>query len=601
MKKLSYLFLTALIALCSCDLEESPITETDKDAVFGSADGLKAYSLSLYDNLPTADGVQQSDVSLTDFFSRTSIDVFIMKGAYNESNATSWSWTALRNINYFIVNCENSSLDKSVIENYLGIGRFFRAYFYFDKVKTYGDVPWIDRPLQPEDEELYAPRDSRELVMENVWNDLKYAQEHISQAKENTCTYVTKWAAYALASRIALFEGTYRKYHNLNLATSAETWLQRAAESAKYLMDNGGYSLYTADGEKSYRNLFTSDAPKAAEIIMCVASSAALNMYHQANWQWNVASYGVCPNFVRTFVNTYLMKDGTPYTDKTGYENDDFYTEFQDRDARMSASMRYPGYVREGAVALPDFQSFARIGYHPMKLSVDSKAGDLTKLNTNSMPLFRYAEVLLNYAEAKAELGQLSDDDWNKTIGALRQRAGVVGSKPSKVDSYFQQNYFPSISDINILEVRRERGIELCFEGRRWDDIRRWKAGHLLLNRWTGMHITEINKALDVDRNGTPDVIYYTSNEGLEQAKAAIDWDKYKATCAAVPVTTDLTATGGVQLVPVGNGYDLAWDCSEDAKRVFADKQYLYPIPAMVITRNPNISQNPGWENGASN
>ena len=145
MKKLSYLFLTALIALCSCDLEESPITETDKDAVFGSADGLKAYSLSLYDNLPTADGVQQSDVSLTDFFSRTSIDVFIMKGAYNESNATSWSWTALRNINYFIVNCENSSLDKSVIENYLGIGRFFRAYFYFDKVKTYGDVPWIDR------------------------------------------------------------------------------------------------------------------------------------------------------------------------------------------------------------------------------------------------------------------------------------------------------------------------------------------------------------------------------------------------------------------------------------------------------------------------
>ena len=157
MKKLSYLFLTALIALCSCDLEESPITETDKDAVFGSADGLKAYSLSLYDNLPTADGVQQSDVSLTDFFSRTSIDVFIMKGAYNESNATSWSWTALRNINYFIVNCENSSLDKSVIENYLGIGRFFRAYFYFDKVKTYGDVPWIDRPLQPEDEELYAP------------------------------------------------------------------------------------------------------------------------------------------------------------------------------------------------------------------------------------------------------------------------------------------------------------------------------------------------------------------------------------------------------------------------------------------------------------
>ena len=94
----------------------------------------------------------------------------------------------------------------------------------------------------------------------------------------------------------------------------------------------------------------------------------------------------------------------------------------------------------------------------------------------------RYAEILLNYAEAKAELGTLTDEDWAKTIGALRARAGITGgtdetgtltTKPVKAEPYIKA-YYPGVTDPAILEVRRERGIELCLEGFRFDDLKRW-------------------------------------------------------------------------------------------------------------------------------
>jgi hypothetical protein len=604
MKNILYYMLGAsLLMLSACSLDEDPQTSLGKDAVFNSDGGLQAYSYSFYDGLPTANSIQQSESSLVDYFATSSISGFIHKGAFNESNETSWSWSTLRNINYFIVNCEKSTVKESVKNNYLGLARFFRAYFYYDKVKRYGDVPWIDKPLDVDDPELYAARDSREKVMENVYADLQFAEQNITQAKESTCTLVTKWVAYALASRVALFEGTYRKYHNLSLATSAATWLQRAAESAQYIMTNGGYSLYTTSDGTAYRQLFTSDNPKTAEIMLAVCSSASLNVYHMANWQWNVSTYGNCPNFIRTYVNTYLMLDGTPYTNKSGYETEDFYEECQNRDYRLSASMRTPGYKREGSLALPDFAGYARIGYHPMKFCVDSKAGDATSNNTNALPLFRYAEVLLNYAEAKAELGTLTDDDWAKTIGLLRARGGITAglkTKPTTIDPYMKANYFPTVTDPSIMEIRRERAVELCFEGFRFDDIRRWDCGKLLLMPWKGMYIAALNKALDVDHNGTPDVIYYTDAAGLTSAKAGIDWNTYKSTCATVKVTTDLTASG-VQVIPQGDGYYLAWDSQENALRVFGKKQYLYPIPSLVMVKNPNITQNAGWENGSSN
>lgn len=599
-----FMCLLSLFILGSCDLNEEPITEVGKDAIFSSEKGLQTYVYSFYNMLPTGTELHYLESTLVDYGATNSINNYVNLNAYSETTGSGWSWSALRNVNYFIANCTNENMEEKVRNNYIGIARFFRAYFYFDMVKTFGDVPWIDKPLDSDDEALYNPRDSRELVMENVYADLQFACNNITVTSDATTSMVTKWVAYALAARVSLFEGTYRKYHQLSLATSADTWLKRAVDNSAYIMNNSGKKLYTAAGvATSYRALFTTDNPLSDEILMAVCSSAELSVYHDANWKWTSPTYGTRMNLIRPFINTYLQVDGTPYTSKAGWESEDFYQECQNRDYRLSQTIRTPGYKREGNLALPEFGGYARLGYQPIKLCVDGTNGDTKALNTNALSLFRYAEILLNYAEAKAELNTLTDEDWAKTVGALRKRAGITGglaTKPAVVDQYLQATYFPSVSDPVILEIRRERAVELILEGFRFDDLRRWKCGGLLKMSWAGMYIPSVNTALDMDRNGTPDVIYYTTTAGLEAAKATIDWNKYKATCATVLVSSD-PASSNIQIVKSGSGYYLTWNTQNDNKKVWGEKQYLYPIPSLVMVKNPKIEQNPGWEDGAAN
>ena len=610
MKRLSYIsILFSLLYLASCDLYEEPKATVSKDAIFSSEAGLQTYVYSFYNNmLPDGSDANQVEVNLVDFGAINSLPDFQMRNAYSETNSSGWSWGDLRNVNYFIVNCNNSEVSESVNNHYLGIARFFRAYFYYDKVRRFGDVPWIDKPLDVDDEQLYAPRDSRELVMEKVFEDLEFACNHITTTTDATGSNVTKWVAYAFASRVCLFEGTFRKYHQLNLATSANTWLERAADKASYLMTHSGKKIYTGAGtSKSYRALFASDDPVTDEVLMAVCSSAELGVLHHANWKWTSPTYGNRFSFTRTFINTFLQTDGTPYTTRKGWEKEIFYDECQNRDARLSQIIRTPGYTRDGTFVSPDFMGYSRTGYQPIKFCLDDPKYDNAALNTNAIPLFRYAEVLLNYAEAKAELGSLTDEDWAQTIGAIRSRAGITGglsSKPTSIDTYFQSIYFPSISDPVLLEIRRERAIELCLEGFRFNDIRRWKAGYLLNISWDGMYVPKLNVPMDLDQNGTYDVIFYDTNENLEAAKAALNWDVVGKTCAPIQVVGDTNLLQRIKEVETGNpsaGYYLTWDTPNDYKRVFGDKQYLYPIPSLVMVKNPNITQNKGWEDGASN
>jgi len=559
--------------------------------------------------LPSGSELNQIEVDLVDFGAINSINSYITLNAYSEEVSSGWDWDDLRNVNYFIENCIDESIDESVRNNYIGIARFFRAYFYYEKVRKFGDVPWIAQTLNIDDEELYAARDSRELVMENIFEDLEFACKNITTTEDATGSLVTKWVAYALAARVALFEGTYRKYHTLNLSTSAETWLQRVVTMSEYLMANSGKEIYTGEGtKKSYRALFTSDNTITDEVFMAVCSSQELGMLHNANWKWTSPTYGNRFSMTRPFINTYLQLDGTPFTNKTGWETEDFYTECQNRDYRLAQTIRTPGYTRNGVATSPDFSGYSFTGYQPIKLCLDGTSYDNAALNTNALPLFRYAEVLLNYAEAKAELGTLTDADWAETIGELRSRAGITGgisTKPTTVDSYFQSFYFPNISDPVILEIRRERGIELCLEGFRFDDLRRWNSGDLLLKSWYGMYIPELNVPMDLDKDGTYDVIFYTSDEGLAVAKTLTgDWNTAKSTCATVYVEEGNGNSSQLQLVEKvdgAEGYFLTWDKPNDDRRVWGDKQYLYPIPATVMVKNSNITQNTGWEDGASN
>jgi hypothetical protein len=172
-------WLLLLGSINGCDLNEMPQATASKQAIFESKSGLELYSNSFYELLPTPyDGVFQIDDN-SDIVARVGVDRRFMPNSLTPVTSSGWSkddWKGLRNINYFIENCEKSSVAEK--NHYLGLARFFRAYFYFTKVKRFGDVPWIDRPIDVNDDAtLYGPRTDRFEVMDHVLADLNYAVE----------------------------------------------------------------------------------------------------------------------------------------------------------------------------------------------------------------------------------------------------------------------------------------------------------------------------------------------------------------------------------------------------------------------------------------
>ena len=174
-------------------------------------------------------------------------------------------------------------------------------------------MPWISKPLDVTDPILYGGRDSRTLVMDSIMVDIDYACNNIKSTSDATRSLVTKYVAYALKSRICLFEGTFRKYHTeLNLQNTASTWLTNASVAAKKVMDEGGYSIYTTGGAgKSYRTVFTNPLP-VGEVMLASICDLTLSVLNDANWYWTSGTYGDKASFTRTFINTYLNLDGTP-------------------------------------------------------------------------------------------------------------------------------------------------------------------------------------------------------------------------------------------------------------------------------------------------
>jgi len=353
--KIYFLLLAAAVAVTGCtkNLEQAPQSTATRDAVFGSADGLQLYANSFYNILPAigSDGnsVYKVDANLSDFGARNGVPDYIRTGVWNSRQSTGWSWGNLRSLNYFIANCTNPAVAKPVRENYIGLARFFRAYFYYTMVQKFGNVPWISKPLAVTDSALlYAPRDPRTLVMDSVLADLNYAISHITLLTDNTRSQITKWVAYGLKSRICLFEGTFRRYQtSYGLTATAAQWLQDAASASKAVMDSAGMSLNTSNGtDLSYRTLFINATPVTNEVMLSDVTSSALAVVNDANWWYTSATYGVRFSFTRTFVNTYLNIDGTPFTSIPGYDTLPFNKETLNRDKRLQQTIRTPGYTR---------------------------------------------------------------------------------------------------------------------------------------------------------------------------------------------------------------------------------------------------------------
>lgn len=571
------------IMFSACDMTAVPEHVPDNEAVFGTESGLESYTSGFYDQLPSAYVITRDPIS--DYGAREDVDDFLRPGVYGPSNTGGWNWGQLREINYFLDNNTRENISEDVRNHYNGIARFFRAFFYFQKVKRYGDVPWIDTALDIDDDKLYEGRDARSEVMNNVLDDINYAIDNIQTEQDDSRTRITKDVAYALKSRIALFEGTYRKYHpELGLEDTADEWLQEAASAAQQVMNRGNFSLYQGDPDTYYEELFKTDEPNSAEDILIVRYDEESDLTHDANWYYTSATYGVRLNLIRQFIHTYLDIDGTAYTDNTNYDEALLWEEVQGRDNRLKQTIRTPGYTRiEGSATVeeaPKF-SYTQTGYQPHKWVVDDKSYDAFSLSTQSVAIFRYAEVLLNYAEAKAELGTITDEDWRNTIGALRSRAGITGgtnSLPTAVDPYLQSTYFPNINNPVILEVRRERGIELVLENFRFDDLRRWKRGELLEMPWEGMRVESLNAHIDLNRDGSPDVYFHEGNEP-QNVQEGVDYinlsgDGWGLTDNSLPA-------------------NLLWRV--DVEREWSEKKYLYPIPESELQLNPNLEQNPGW------
>lgn len=580
--------LTVNLLLVSCDLTEFPQDTASKENVFKDEIGLELYTNSFYNILPSANDITRGD-AMADYSARRDVPAFIRPGAYGPNNTSGWSWGDLRDINYFLDNNSNEEIAPEVRNHHNGIARFFRALFYFEKVKRYGDVPWIDTALDIDDPALYGPRDSREMVMDRVLEDLDFAVDNIRDSVDPTRTLVTKDVVLALKSRVALFEGTFRMYHANGLASglgdTADAWLQEAVDAAEQVIQRGNFSLYTGAGNDSYEELFKTDTPTTEEDMLTIVHDTELSVLHSANWWYTSSTYGVRLSFVRNFVNSYLMSDGTRFTDQPGYETMEFTDEVENRDSRLAHTIRTPGYTRIDAgttvEVAPDFL-YVYTGYHPHKWTTDDTSIDNWTENTNSVAVFRYSEVLLNYAEAKAELGTLTDADWAMTVGALRDRAGITGglnTRPVTVDSWFQQTYFPDINDPVILEIRRERGIELALEGHRFYDLVRWKRGELLEMDWMGMYIPAVDQEYDLNEDGSPDVYFYTTEPAEGDKEAGVVY-------IDVTQNSDFGLTGGTS-------GQLTWRL--DLEKEWEDYKYLYPIPENDRQTNPDLGQNDGW------
>jgi starch-binding outer membrane protein, SusD/RagB family len=423
-------------------------------------------------------------------------------------------------------------------------------------------------------------------VMDRILEDLDFAIANITATNEGSRTLITKDVALALKSRVALFEGTFRKYHpEFGLQASADRFLNESATAAKVLIDGKRYSLYTGSGTAdSYRQVFIRDVPIAQEVLLTNVQSTALAVRHQANWIFTSATTGVRFSFIRPFIHTYLNIDGTPFTDLAGYQTKTFQEETQNRDRHLNQTIRTPGYRRlqSGAqVAAPPAFTYTYTGYQPIKWSTDDASMDGGSLNTNAVHLFRYAEVLLNYAEAKAELGQLTDADWALTVGALRARAGITGglaTLPTVVDPYLKAVYFPDVASPVILEIRRDRGIELAMEGFRFYDIVRWARGPLMEMEWRGIYVPQANTNIDLDLNGTPDVNFMAVNVPTAQRVAGV---------------TYISVAGTDFKLANGTSGEIIW--RNDIPRKWDQKNYLYPIPEGDLLTNPALKQNPGW------
>ena len=607
MKRIIYAALACLtFASCEDFLDKQPIEQIGTDEYFKDEASLEKYTNGFLNSYtPSSGDVTRGDGNC-DIIEVKQTSSYLYQPVWNSSLQGGWSnstWNFVYYINTFLERMhEAQGVSEAAFAHYEGTARFWRAWNYFELVKTFGGVPWYDHVVRSDSEEdLYKPRDSREYVMERVLEDLNYACEHCYTSEAWVDNQkINRYIALAIKSRICLFEGTYRKYHGINLEGHDYTYyLEEAAKAAKTIIDEGPYKLYsTKTPDKDYMMLFAQENASTEEYILAIRNSYEAQVYHNATAYTLLPTQGR-PGYTRKFINMYLKKDGTAFTDQEGWQTLPFTEEVKDRDPRLAQSIRTPGYKRIGAkrVQGPDL-GVTITGYQPIKFVQDTTASggqiDRNDRSTCDMPVFRYAEVLLNYAEAKAELGTLTQNDLAITVNEIRSRVGMPALTMRDLDKQpdwylsSEEYGYPNVTGPNqivnaILEIRRERAVELIQEGFRLQDLYRWKAGYCIDQAISGMYFPGPGEYKLAGKE-TADLILYKAGETKPQAGEGV---------SVYELGSDIILSEG------DKGYVYYHKTVENLRTPFnEERDYLYPIPSGERSLNPNLTQNPGWSDG---
>ncbi|PTX18859.1 putative outer membrane starch-binding protein [Pontibacter mucosus] len=554
-------------------LDKPPKDKVDADFFFKTATDLEVATNDFYTMLPTT-GVYSDDASSDNIVPLIAADrVRGNRIVPTTRGSGGWSWGNLRKINFFLENYHRVP-DEAAKRHYGGIARFFRAHFYFDKVKRFGDVPWYGKVLEAGDSDLYKARDSRKLVIDSVMADIDFAIANIpAEVKLNR---ITKYTALLLKARIALHEGTYRKYHGLG---DYEELLQQAAAASQELINSGAYRLFTAGGANgAYRELFARNNQDPTETILARDFESDLGQ-HNLGYLMTAPTMGAW-GITKDVINSYLMKDGSRFTDQPGYETMEFYEEMQNRDPRLTQTTAGPNFTVYGeSTPEPVNLNGTTTGYRVIKAL---PAKDQWTASYYDIIIFRYAEALLVYAEAKAELGTLTQQDLDISINKLRDRVGMphlnLAQANAYPDSYLAAMYPNVDAGANkgvILEIRRERRIELFNEGHRWDDLMRWKEGKKIEQPMVGIYFSRLG-AHDFNNDGKADVYLHDGNASGAPKEASTIINVQQR-----PLTNG--TSGYLNPFQLGGYFD-------------ENRDYYYPLPIEDLRLNENLVQNPNWE-----
>ena len=587
MIKIAAIGFVSMVGLSGCNdsfMDKYSETSITEDGFFKTPGDLEIYTNNMYGYI----SADYWDVASDNVMYVEEAGIYSkMRGELNPNKAGAWSWGSIRNVNFMLARTNNVVGDVAEINHYIGLARMFRAKLYYDKVLSYSDVPWYSRDLQTTDtEELFKPQDPRALVVDSVMADLDFA---VKNMKDNSSGR-TRWyrsGALAMQARIALAEGCWRKYHPELGLNDADRFFKVAADACNAIMNTGNYELSV--GEGAYGALFNSqDLSSNKEMIIFEDYSNELGRLHGAGARFDWTT-GLSRDLMEDY---YVIEDGKAkrFQDVPDYDKKTFLEIFENRDPRLGQTFMTPGFIRPGS-SEPHRQKITIGGYPQVKFS----PGTFDQLEWGKaytdLPLIRYAEVLLMYAEAKAELGELTQDDIDRSINLIRDRAGVPRATLSEwlanIDPV-QANRYPNVTSSQkgaILEVRRERRIELACEGFRFDDLMRWGAGKLMEKAPEGMYIGKLCY-IDLTGDGQPDYAVVATQADADAIPQA-DKEKYKLNVEILEGNT-IELTGGdkgyIRLIAQVNNW-----------KFIEPKYYYSPIATQDIVLNKNLVQNKYW------